>query len=275
MSVNKVKNLRPSQLQRLLEIDDKSLEHMIQELHNSRIIKYKYNFKCPECEEACTAYERKIDFENYICNECGKELNKEEVKKLVHSILYDIDREELIKYQQDSEVDFIKASFDSDKVVNINEIMPTIEGEKKKMKIFIGSSKEAVADMNQIARLIENTGHTPLPWNAKGQGLFLAGQFTLDNLIKVTDKVDAAIFMFNGEDETWYRDKAEPVQAVRDNVLLEYGLFIGKKGKEKVTFICKNKPKIATDLLGMTYIDGDQGEYNLTPDLNDWLKSVE
>lgn len=91
------------------------------------------------------------------------------------------------------------------------------------------------------------------------------------SLVKIAKKVDGAIFMFNAEDATWYSDRCELKKEVRDNVLLEYGLFVGILGEDKVTFICENSPKIATDLLGITYINGEQSEYQIKPDIEAWL----
>ena len=78
-------------------------------------------------------------------------------------------------------------------------------------------------------------------------------------IIEITKKVDAAVFVFNADDKIWNSNSAlEGATTVRDNVLFEYGLFTGALGKKKVCFICKNRPSIATDLKGITYIDGDQ-----------------
>lgn len=64
------------------------------------------------------------------------------------------------------------------------------------------------------------------------------------------------------------------VGTTRDNVLFEYGLFVGKKGRNNVVFICKNKPKIASDLKGITYIDADNGDFHMKVELKDWLESL-
>ena len=38
--------------------------------------------------------------------------------------------------------------------------------------------------------------------------------------------------------------------------------------------MCKNKPKIATDLLGVTYLDATKGDYTLKRDVNAWLSKI-
>ena len=39
-------------------------------------------------------------------------------------------------------------------------------------------------------------------------------------------------------------------------------------------FICKGKPRIATDLKGITYIDGDKGEAYVYLKLKDWINAM-
>ena len=85
-----------------------------------------------------------------------------------------------------------------------------------------------------------------------------------DSLIEITKRVDAAVFIFNADDKMWNDISAlESTDKVRDNVLFEYGLFMGELGKNKVCFICKGNPKVASDLKGITYINGDIGEYKV------------
>lgn len=62
---------------------------------------------------------------------------------------------------------------------------------------------------------------------------------------------------FNEDDEIWNKKSSvEGMSIVPDNVLLEYGLFVGVLGKGKVCMICKCNVHILSDLLGVKYIDG-------------------
>ena len=74
---------------------------------------------------------------------------------------------------------------------------------------------------------------------------------------------------FDEDDKIWYRDGIEGT--VRDNVIFEYGLFMGKLGKQKVVIANKKKPKLATDLKGITYIDANKGEAEVKLQLKEWL----
>lgn len=271
-SVNSLGNVYPDDLLEWLKITEEDLQKFIEFLHEEQVLAYKYRFYCV-CGEVCTVYERKMDFQQKItCNSCGREHSFDEVKEK-SEIIYDLDKQEILELNNER-VDFKEISFRHNKIVPIK----LSDGEQEKMdekyKIFIGSSTSVIPDMEVIARIIDDLGHEALPWNAKGKGLFVAGNYTWDNLINIAGKVDAAIFMFNAEDQTWYSDKCDLKKEVRDNVLLEYGLFVGILGKENVTFICKDKPKIATDLLGLTYLNGNQTEYQIKPELSDWIAQI-
>lgn len=118
-----------------------------------------------------------------------------------------------------------------------------------KPRVFIGSSTEAL----EVAHAIqENLEHDALckVWT---QGIFdLAGN-ALDNLLAASLTSDFAVFVFQPDDITKIR--ADTAQTVRDNVIFELGLFIGKLGKEKVYFLVPAKSEgmhLPTDLLGIT-----------------------
>jgi predicted nucleotide-binding protein len=188
------------------------------------------------------------------------------------TLVCELDKQAILEYNKNP-IDYKDIVKETNKVV----VMPVKREENMdKKKVFIGSSstKTVMDKMEVVARIIDDIGGEALPWNAKGKGLFVAGQYTFDSLVKIAKRVDGAIFMFDAEDMTWYSDKCALKKAVRDNVLLEYGLFAGTLGADKVTFICSGEPKIATDLLGVTYIKGEQSEYQIKPDLQDWFAQI-
>ncbi|MCL2082569.1 MAG: nucleotide-binding protein [Oscillospiraceae bacterium] len=134
------------------------------------------------------------------------------------------------------------------------------------MNIFIGGSKESLSLATEIAITIEEHGHIPRLWNE--YGLFSAGSYTLESLESICNDVDAAIFVFSEDDKTLYREAL--TQSVRDNTLIEYGLFIGRLSRERVVFCRKGVAKIATDLLGVTHIDYDM-PIRANAEIKKWL----
>lgn len=137
------------------------------------------------------------------------------------------------------------------------------------MKIFIGSSTDALPLAKKLASILLNYDHTPLLWS--DGDIFVASKTTIESLEYTLNIVDAAIFVFNEDDKTWYKDNL--LSVVRDNVLFEYGLFSGKLSRNKVCICCSGKPRIASDLAGITYIDM-KNPYDAEERLKTWIKSA-
>lgn len=138
------------------------------------------------------------------------------------------------------------------------------------MRIFIASSLESLEKAKEISAVIEELGHTPILWNSPG--LFIAGEYTLDTLEKIADTVSGAVIVFSEDDKIWYRK--DEIKTVRDNVLIEWGIFAGKLHRKNVA-ICKiGNPYIATDLRGINSIDFNK-KYRASIELKTWLINIE
>lgn len=118
------------------------------------------------------------------------------------------------------------------------------------MKIFIGSSSEQSETMKMIAGWLRNCGHTPLCWN---ETIHLGQGTLIEQLIRTSREVDGAIFIFAEDDPV--KTRGNPTLQPRDNVIFEYGLFMGTLGAKNVVFIRVGKAKIASDLEGIVYIN--------------------
>lgn len=136
-------------------------------------------------------------------------------------------------------------------------------------KVFIGSSSEQKDTMREIACWLEEFGVEPVLWS--DIGVFVPGCYTLDALVKQSQEVDAAIFVFSDDDKIWYRN--DLIGTVRDNVLLEYGLFCGRLSRKNVIMVVKGSTRIATDLEGITYID-ITNRNSANRKLKNWLESI-
>lgn len=269
-SVNSLGNITPADMMEWLEVPDRVTKDFITYLHDLRIVAYKYRLKC-SCGEMCTVYENKLlRQKNVSCEVCGHEFSMEYIKDSA-SIIYDIDKEALMEQGKD-EVEFKIFPEPSNNIVPLPR-----KQEGKLMEIFMGSSSEATEFMYEIAEKLERLNASPLMWNAPGKDIFVPGTSTMDALIEITKRVQGAVFIFNADDKVWNNKSAldmDTKDAVRDNVLFEYGLFVGALQKEKVCFICKGKPWIASDLRGITYIDGDQGDAYVYLKLKDWVNAI-
>lgn len=268
-SVNSLGNMYPDKIVEWLGTSRAEAKELIRDLHDQRIILYKYKLKC-SCGEICTIYEKKLIHDQSVyCEVCGRKIFLEDIKENAY-IVYEIDKEELMNLEQEN-IDFKELPNVKGKVVPISR-----KQEEKLMEIFIGSSSEAKDYMDEVAAKLEELNTSPLLWNASGKGIFVPGVNTIDALIKITKRVQAAVFIFNADDKIWNEKSAlDTTNTVRDNVLFEYGLFMGALGKEKVCFVCKGRPKVASDLKGITYIDGDLGEAQVKLKLKDWVNAIE
>jgi hypothetical protein len=124
------------------------------------------------------------------------------------------------------------------------------------MRIFLASSRESISDMHKVARWLETFTHEPLTWDEPEA--FLPGTYTLDGLMEISREVEAAVFIFGEDDKVWYRTE-ESLQP-RDNVLLEYGLFAGILGRERVLICRKGKARTPSNLEGIVHIDISDGK---------------
>lgn len=118
-----------------------------------------------------------------------------------------------------------------------------------KPKLFIGSSVESL-DVAYAAQ--ENLDHEAevTVWN---QGIFDLSKFTIESLVEILEEFDFALFIFSPDDIIKIR--GSNFQSVRDNVVFELGLFIGRIGRERSFIIIPrgvDDLRIPTDLLGIT-----------------------
>jgi Predicted nucleotide-binding protein containing TIR-like domain len=137
------------------------------------------------------------------------------------------------------------------------------------VKVFLGSSREALEDLRLVASWLEEEKHEPLPWDEPL--LFLPGHNTFARLIDISGTVDAAIFLFGEDDQVWYRQDAA-VQP-RDNVLIEYGLFAGRLGQKRAVVCRKGRSKNPTDLQGIVQVELDRPQ-RARLELLGWLRHI-
>lgn len=268
-SVNSLGNLYPEDIIDWLDVSEEETKEFIEFLHSQRVLFYKYRMKC-DCREKNIIYENTLARgKTLCCNFCGHEFSGQEIKEKAEMV-YEIDKEELLNLENK------KTEFRVFPTIKPNIVSMTQKKEEVEvMEIFMGSSSEAKDYMDDVALKLEELGATALPWYSSGKGIFIPGDTTIDALIKITKRVQAAVFIFNADDKVW-NDKSslEASDSVRDNVLLEYGLFAGALGKEKVCFVCKGEPKLASDLKGITYVDGDKSDLIVKSKLKDWLNAI-
>lgn len=133
-----------------------------------------------------------------------------------------------------------------------------------KPKVFIGSSSEALDYAYGVQEnLMEST--FPTVWK---QGVFKPSQSNLESLVKAMDDFEFGIFIFSPDDISIIRDTRN--LSVRDNVIFELGLFIGRLGRDKCFIITPTDDKdihFPTDILGFNPLKYDEKHPNITASL--------
>lgn len=117
-----------------------------------------------------------------------------------------------------------------------------------KPEIFIGSSREG----KSIAYAVQEELNEDANVTVWSQGIFRLSTHTVDELLEALEKSDFSVFIFSPDDTIEIRD--EQFAAVRDNVIFELGLSIGKLDKQRSFFILPDNNKdirLPTDLLGL------------------------
>jgi predicted nucleotide-binding protein len=116
-------------------------------------------------------------------------------------------------------------------------------------RVFIGSSNEARKNLAEpVADFLAKEGYTVERW----WELFRPGRYTISDLIRCAKDVDAAIFVFSADD--YVSSREAKVTQPRDNVLLEWGLFVGLLGPERTLVIAAPDVKLPSDISGLTVI---------------------
>lgn len=142
-----------------------------------------------------------------------------------------------------------------------------------KPRIFIGSSTEGLKVAERIKKYF-SPDYECFIWN---DGIFQCNESFLDTLVKSASLFDFGFMVFSADDEAIVRDKN--FETPRDNILFEYGLFLGRVGLDRAFVIAENTVKIPTDMLGITQTRYDveingQGEKVATSSLEVGLKRL-
>jgi hypothetical protein len=119
-----------------------------------------------------------------------------------------------------------------------------------KLRIFIGSSSEGLRIANSLQTNLDDAAEVTV-WN---QDVFRPSEFILESLLKQLDHADLGVFVFHPDDVVRMRG-AEHV-AARDNVIFEFGLFVGHLGRNKSIIVAPRDEdlRLPSDLLGVNVL---------------------
>jgi hypothetical protein len=116
--------------------------------------------------------------------------------------------------------------------------------------VFVGGTSEKSSLVRALSVEMQKTAIIHPWWSTDS---FKPMKSTLDGLLSATQKYDFAVFFFTPDDFTVSRTVKS--FSARDNVLFEFGLFLGALGPDRVLAFAQDdsskKLKVPSDLLGV------------------------
>jgi CRP/FNR family transcriptional regulator, cyclic AMP receptor protein len=122
---------------------------------------------------------------------------------------------------------------------------------RQRVTVFIVSSTESIPITDLIVRHFAHDEFLTVRWQ---HGVFKASHYPLEDLEHQLDVADFAIAVVSADDKVRTRGKEWP--AVRDNVILELGMFMGRLGRHRAFLMEPRKAgvKLPSDTAGLTTI---------------------
>ncbi len=117
-----------------------------------------------------------------------------------------------------------------------------------KPRIFIGSSYESLKVAQRIKSFLSDTYDCHL-WS---DDIFKSNESFMETLIKSASLFDFGIMLFAKDDTSIVR--GAEFDSPRDNVLFEYGLFLGRVGTDRAFVVAEEGVKLPTELFGITHV---------------------
>ncbi|WP_312368285.1 Pycsar phage resistance system effector protein PycTIR [Stenotrophomonas sp.] len=126
-----------------------------------------------------------------------------------------------------------------------------VTAQRERVKVFIVSSAEALPIVRLIRQQFEHDPFLAVGWE---QGVFRASNYTLEDLEAQLDDSDFAIAVAHKDDVVITRGDEWPT--VRDNVIFELGLFMGRLGRRRAFLMEPREAnlKLPSDMAGLTTI---------------------
>lgn len=138
-----------------------------------------------------------------------------------------------------------------------------------KTRIFIGSSTEGLEVANYVKMHFKDDFDCYI-WN---DNIFDYNENVLDILLTTINSFDYGIMIATKDDNLESRDKT--FKSVRDNIVFEFGLFLGSLGKSRSFLLREKGAKLPSDLLGLTIPEFEQeGGLSVVNSLNHRLNHI-
>ena len=158
---------------------------------------------------------------------------------------------------------FVSKAVYSANTMRINESSPALASDKTVItpekndsnKIFIvhGHDEEM---KEKVARLLSKLHLEPIILHEMPDN----GKTIIEKIECYANEVNFAVILFTPDDEGQKRGTDQLKTRGRQNVVLEYGYFIGKYGRDRVVVLYKDVEELPSDIDGLLYTMVDKGE---------------
>lgn len=143
-----------------------------------------------------------------------------------------------------------------------------------KPRIFIGSSGEGLKVAEYIKHKLQKAEFEVFLWT---DDIFKANSSVLETLLKEASLFDFGIMVATKDDFTIKRDKE--FTTARDNVVFEFGLFLGRLGTNRSFVIQEKGTELPSDLYGITVprfemSDNLNSNYELNTEIEKIVKTI-
>lgn len=141
-----------------------------------------------------------------------------------------------------------------------------------KPTVFIGSSSEGTEVARNLQAELEATRHCEVVrWD---HGVFEPSGNAIDSLVREARRVDFAVLVATPDDMV--ESRGETHGAARDNVIFEFGLFVGALGKTRTYLLTTDDIKLPSDWQGLTRLSyRKRSDGNIRAACNDSALQVE
>ena len=124
-----------------------------------------------------------------------------------------------------------------------------------KSRIFIGSSVEGL----EIAKRLKSKLSSNFDVDIWTDDLFGANHSALSSILKFVHAYDFGIFVATPDDQVINTSRDNiPFKSMRDNVLLEFGIFLGLLGRSSSFLVAEKEVKLPSDMSGISCFTYDK-----------------
>lgn len=122
-------------------------------------------------------------------------------------------------------------------------------------KVFIVHGHDN-AMRNNVSKFVKGLGYTPIILHQQSNG----GK-TIIEKVEANSDVCFAIILMSPDDEGRSVRETKEKKRARQNVVFEFGYFVGKLGRKKVCVLIKDDVEKPSDIDGLVYLNYKKGQW--------------